>query len=1065
VLFVREKPGGFGDPRVVLATCLTLIVVYCVMVLWYVATFPDVGIRCLLPESTRLGRGIEIRRYEEMSGETTDPAPKPGDRLLSLNGRPIATYFDLAHALQGLRFAKVPPGGQLAPGSDPGELKVPPLVEIYSQDPSRPSRRLVEVRYLAGNSAADRPELIQRAYLPVRPVRISEISMTIIWFGCQLSILGLAVASWWYRPSNRVTYTFCLMCCFSMGAFVPGFHWWMLVGNPVLNVPFILCAGLLPAVILEFFLIFPRESEQLRQWRRAAIGSVYIPMGLMSLLIVLTYWSGWALNGSSSTGDLTVLQKLAAASQVLIRGSISVQTPAAEATTLLAALRILVQTAIGIASIYFTITVFRLGTCLFSSNTPRERRQVVAILCAALLATLPIGYTLFLAFFREVDFALGSAQLPMFTASMLFMAAYTHGMLRDRLMLAEDVDDRSRMYMAMSLLVSGGVAVLLALGGVLAHLWSLPLNSSTTQQISLFLILLLAAGLCLWARDRLQTVVDRRFFSEKYQLDRAMQALNRSAAYLADPSAMAELTLKTCEDVLSSSWSMMFVRDGHGIFRLIGSRSVPQTSTQLPLELLRGIQAESAVIPRLPSANRESMDSAQRLLHEYRAELLCCLAGEDGLHGMILLGRRESGLSYSAEDFAFLQAMAQMSVLALHSSRANQTMARLNAELKSKMENIAEQQRHLAALRAELTILQQEAGHTPVQHSDQQLDREGVRGNSPALQTVLEQVRKVARSTSTVLIRGESGTGKELMARVIHRNSDRAAENLICVNCAALSPSLLESELFGHVRGAFTGAHADKPGRFQAAHNGTLFLDEIGDISMETQVKLLRVLQERKFEPVGSDRTVEVDVRLVAATNRNLEELIRCGQFREDLFYRLNVVALTLPPLRERREDLAELVVYFLSRSAHKTRRQIRQIDPLALEALELHHWPGNIRELENVIERAVVLAESDVITIADLPDEFQNRSGRMEFPPVPVVAKPSNSAAAARPVRSLARRTGAGLSQAPSAAEKELSPADEERLLRDALQQAGGNKAVAARSLNLARSTFFSKCRRYGIT
>ena len=1063
MLFAREKPGGFGDPRVVLGTCLTLIVIYCVMVLWYVATFPDVGIRCLLPESPLPGRGIEIRRYEEVSGETTDPAPKAGDRLLSLNGRAIATYFDLAHALQGLRFAKIPPGGQLAPGSDPGELKVPPLVEIYSQDPSRPSRRLVEVKYVSGSSAADRPELIQRAYLPVRPVRISEISMTIIWFGCQLSILGMAVTSWWYRPSNRVTYTFCLMCCFSMGAFVPGFHWWMLVGNPVLNVPFILCAGLLPAVILEFFLIFPRESELLRAWRRAAVGSVYIPMGLMSLLIVLTYWSGWALNGSSSTGELTVLQKLAATSQVLIRGSISQQTPVTEATTLLAVLRILVQAAIGIASIYFTITVFRLGTCLFSSNTPRERRQVVTILCAALLATLPIGYTLFLAFFREVDFALGSAQLPMFTASMLFMAAYTHGMLRDRLMLAEDVDDRSRTYIAMSLLVSGGVAVLLALGGVLAHLWSLPLNSSTTQQISLFLILLLAAGLCLWARDRLQTVVDRRFFSEKYQLDRAMQALNRSAAYLADPSAMAELTLKTCEDVLSSSWSMMFVRDGHGVFRLIGSRAAPQAPAQLPLELLRGIQTESGVIPRLPSANRESMDAAQRLLHDHRAELLCCLIGEDGLHGMILLGRRESGLSYSAEDFAFLQAMAQMSVLALHSSRANQTMARLNAELKSKMENIAEQQRHLAALRAELTILQHEAGQKPVYHSDQQLDREGVRGNSPALLTVLEQVRKVARSTSTVLIRGESGTGKELMARVIHRNSDRAAEKLICVSCAALAPSLLESELFGHVRGAFTGAHADKLGRFQAAHNGTLFLDEIGDISMETQVKLLRVLQERKFEPVGSDRTVDVDVRLVAATNRNLEELIRRGQFREDLFYRLNVVALTLPPLRERREDLAELVVYFLSRSAQKTRKQIRQIDPLALEALELHQWPGNIRELENVIERAVVLAESDVITIADLPDEFQKRADRNELPAM--LPKPSSAVTAAKPVRSIARRTTAELPEPAPPAETVLLPADEERLLRQALQQAGGNKAVAARSLNLARSTFFSKCRRYGIT
>ncbi|MFM8477245.1 MAG: sigma 54-interacting transcriptional regulator, partial [Planctomycetaceae bacterium] len=401
-----------------------------------------------------------------------------------------------------------------------------------------------------------------------------------------------------------------------------------------------------------------------------------------------------------------------------------------------------------------------------------------------------------------------------------------------------------------------------------------------------------------------------------------------------------------------------------------------------------------------------------------------------------------------------------------------QTMARLNAELKSKMENIAEQQRQLTALRAELTMLQRDAGQHPVQQSDLQLDREGVRGASTALLTVLDQVRKVARSDSTVLIRGESGTGKELLARVIHRNSDRAAENLICVNCAALSPSLLESELFGHVRGAFTGAHADKPGRFQAAHNGTLFLDEIGDVPLETQVKLLRVLQERKFEPVGSDRSVEVNVRLIAATNRNLEELIRRGQFREDFFYRLNVVPLTLPPLRERREDLPELVFYFLSRSARKTHKQIRQINPAALECLQQHSWPGNIRELENVIERAVVLAESEIISLDDLPPELRRNAEASTTRLSPL--SPTSLTGELRPIKSLARRArssdrsqNADAVSATNTADTtaQLPAAEEEHLLRDALLKAGGNKAVAARSLNLARSTFFSKCRRYGIS
>ena len=1048
----RTAGGSIADGRWLVAAFLGCTVFYCVVTLWYVATFPDAGLRCLLPESSRSGPGIEIQEYLDVSWAVTDPAPRPGDRLLRLNGQPVSTFLDFVQVLQGLRYAQIPPGGQLAPGSDPVELKVPPLVEVYSRDPGTPAIRLVAVEYQRRDAVAgpDGKTLTQTAFLPVRPVTTTEIGLTIIWFGCQLTILMFAVTSWWYRPYDRVARAFCLMSTAAMGAFVPGFHWWILPGNPLLNIPFIIFAAMLPALVLNFFLAFPREFEGLRNWRRAQMIAVYGPATVVSILTVLTYWSCWVLNGPLSSGPLTAFQKLAVVAQIIFRGVGSRQLPGETALQLLQSLRILAQIGMAVGSLYFSATVVRLAASLFKSDTPRERRQVVAILGAALLATLPMGYTLFLAFFRPVEFALGRAQIPMFVASMLFMAAYSYGMLRDRLMLAEDVDDRNRRYVGMSLLVSVGFAVLMAAGGMQAQAWNLPLSTSTTQQIALFLILLLAAGLSLWVRDQLQSVVDRRFFSEKYQLDRAMQQLNRSAAYLADPSAMAEMTLKTCEDVTGAAWSAIYVRDGQGILRKIGSRGVTQVPDKLATEPLQTDPSASAIIPRLPSANRESMEPIQRMLHDLRAELLCRLEVAEGLHGVILLGRRRDGLVYSAEDFAFLQAMAQMSVLALHSSRANQTMARLNAELKTKMESISEQQRQLTALRAELTILQQEAGQNPVQQSVAELDREGVRGSSPALLAVLSQVRKVARSDATVLIRGESGTGKELLARVIHRNSERSAGSLICVNCAALSSSLLESELFGHVRGAFTGAHADKPGRFLAAHGGTLFLDEIGDISAETQVKLLRVLQERRFEPVGSDRSIDVDVRVVAATNRNLEDLITKGEFREDLFYRLNVVSLTLPALRDRQEDLAELVFYFLSRAAQKSRKQIRQIEPAALDALQAHLWPGNIRELENVIERAVVLTDSDVITLADLPEEL--RSGIHIVRPVRAAVRTSATAASTAVARKVT---------APAAASQQ----DEERAIREALRAAGGNKAVAARSLNLPRSTFFSRCRRYGIT
>jgi transcriptional regulator with GAF, ATPase, and Fis domain len=334
-----------------------------------------------------------------------------------------------------------------------------------------------------------------------------------------------------------------------------------------------------------------------------------------------------------------------------------------------------------------------------------------------------------------------------------------------------------------------------------------------------------------------------------------------------------------------------------------------------------------------------------------------------------------------------------------------------------------------------------------------------MRGNAPALLNVLSQVGRVAQSSATVLIRGESGTGKELLARIIHRNSDRASAPLVSLNCAALAPSLLESELFGHVKGAFTGAHADKAGRFVAADGGTLFLDEIGDISHETQVKLLRVLQERCLEPVGSDKTVEVDVRLIAATNRNLEQMMEAGEFREDLYYRLNVVSLTLPALRERSEDLIELVFYFLNRAGQRTRKQIRQIDPAALEALEQHTWPGNIRELENVIERAVVMAESDVVTLSDLPPELQTSA---DGPAVAAVKVVTPAAAASQSV-AYQFDNGQVASKRP-AFPTSLEPDAEAHLLREALTAAGGNKARAARALNLPRSTFFSKCRKYGI-
>ena len=242
-------------------------------------------------------------------------------------------------------------------------------------------------------------------------------------------------------------------------------------------------------------------------------------------------------------------------------------------------------------------------------------------------------------------------------------------------------------------------------------------------------------------------------------------------------------------------------------------------------------------------------------------------------------------------------------------------------------------------------------------------DFDRIVGASGALQRVLGLVRKVAKTNTTVLIRGETGTGKELIAAALHHNSLRASRNFVRVNCAALQENLLESELFGHEQGAFTGADRQRIGRFEQADKGSLFLDEVGDMSANTQAKILRVLQEQAFERLGGTRTIGVDVRLVTATNRNLAEMVAGGEFREDLYYRLNVMAVEMPPLRERKEDISALAQTFIRRFSGEIRKKVTGIEPAAEKLLLRYNWPGNIRELENAIERAVLLTEGEVIT------------------------------------------------------------------------------------------------------
>jgi transcriptional regulator with PAS, ATPase and Fis domain len=253
----------------------------------------------------------------------------------------------------------------------------------------------------------------------------------------------------------------------------------------------------------------------------------------------------------------------------------------------------------------------------------------------------------------------------------------------------------------------------------------------------------------------------------------------------------------------------------------------------------------------------------------------------------------------------------------------------------------------------------------------------GLIGSGPAMEAVYRLTRKVARTNASVLLLGETGTGKEMIATAIHRLSGRASGPFVRVNCGALSESLLESELFGHVRGAFTGAINNRTGRFEAAHTGTIFLDEINSTSLYLQVKLLRVLQEREVERVGDTATNRVDVRVIAASNRDLYAEVESERFREDLYWRLNVVPIVLPPLRMRRGDIPALVAYFLNYYSDKNDKNVVHIQPAAIEALEDYHWPGNVRELQNYCERAVAMAEGDELTVDLLPDAVLGRAER----------------------------------------------------------------------------------------
>ncbi|MHC4878986.1 MAG: sigma 54-interacting transcriptional regulator [Planctomycetota bacterium] len=1048
----------FNRPKLLVLGLGISVAIFSMLVLGYVGTSPDLGLRGLLADSDYPDqtRGMVVRKLVNARSFEHFPEIQPGDVLLRVHDREIRTFMDYGIAVAYLRSASIRPNGKLDLGTDLSEYQpnyFDSLVEIGTD-------RWVEIEFEQGGEK-------KLGWLRVQSLPLSEVLVSFIWLVIQASLFGISAFSAWHRPFDRSARLFFGMCGVAMAGFIGGFHWWVICSNPLLNIPFIVCAVLTPAVSLHFFLSYPRPLPPLDRSPQKTVVALYLVPSVSAVVMVTLFLVAWGLSG----GEMTEMTASAAA-------------------WCLRALRACIYLYLTFAAVcYFGMLVALTGEYLTTSNVS-ERNQMKWMLYAGLFSLIPVVYTLHLALFDRTGLALGKARLPMFLASLSFTLAYAVGIARFKLMLVNQIlTTRGIQYHATSLGLTVGYGICVALVAAFAFdLHVAGMATGVLQQILSIGALVTLSVLCLTiSRDRLQKGIDRRFYREKYQLDKALQRVNLALGRLEDRHTLGQRMLTSCCEVLGAENAALYSRglkeNGFQLVAFNGEELFPDHFV-MPSE---SDEQLSGVDPIQKSGG--ALDDVTRdLLNHLNCELLYPIESDGEVQDIVLLGARRDGTAYTAEDLTFLSTLIQFTTVALRSARAHQDFARLNEELQHKVSKIDEQKQQITLLQAELTG---SSVAPPVNATQEELRRDMIKGHSPAILEVLRTVKKVAASESTVLIQGASGTGKELLAQALHENSSRRSGPLVRVHCAALSPSLLESELFGHVKGAFTGAHRDRVGRFEMANGGTLFLDEIGDISLETQIKLLRVLQTRSFEPVGGTRTVEVDVRLITATHQDLHKLIREGKFRDDLFYRLNVVSITLPTLSQRHEDIFELAVHFLKKAAGRSGKAITHIDPDALDILNRYPWPGNIRELENIIERAVVMAEGDHISISELPVEIVQAASNA---PPPVVQQPrpetiapaadaSESGYFAAPssssqpviesppagviesVRSKVTETQSITATVP-AVESDDVPADESEteMLQRVLRECAGNKSKAARQLGMPRSTLFSKLKKAGL-
>ena len=1005
-----QRPKLLPSRRVLLAIAGGLACLYSLATLVYVHTVPDLGVRSAFNPIVRRFDGICLDR----SGNTSLD-PEEGDLIVRVGNRKVNTWPQLLQATRSLRDKTFP--------------EVPSLAEAMSQGLETIGWEGKDYVRLAFQRSAGKSDegAIREGWCEVGSMPFEDVAPSILWFLLKIGRFVVGALVFWKRPGDRSAAQFYILCICTLMAYMGGYHWSRIVTQPVLILGFMVSGVLLPAVLLHFYCVFPRPKQFLNDHGRRALLVLYsLPclfLGGMVFFYLRTRW--------------------------LDRSGFPDEDVAAS----LARLLMLINVYLGVAGLFYAASVVALVHSYLSAQDQMEKNQVKWILFGSLAAIFPIGSTLYLAVMNRNAFGAGAATWPMFATSVCFTLAFVISITRYRLMHLETILSSGMVYFLISCFAGLIYYVIVFLVTLFTGKRA---ESSFSQAVLLSTTALVVLCMLDLARSRLKRTLDRGLSRQKHQLDRTIRRMGQAIEQLIDPPTLARKLLHSSAEVLSVARGSVYLREGEPpIYRVVDAIGAPPALLELSegCPLIEDIVVRGATVAEMRTA---LLNPAQRQLRFLGGEVAHALLHEGELLGLLVLGTKEPHEQYSPEDLTLLEAFTQLTVVALKSAARHRIIEGLNRDLQDKVEKISEQQRRINALQTQL-MRQKAPEHGGAATSPEHgvvlpASSSGpsyIVGSGETIQQVLHLARKASAAQAVVLVRGESGTGKELLARALHDNSTRSGKAFVKVHCAALSPGLLESELFGHVKGAFTGAHRDKTGRFETADGGTLFLDEIGDISLDIQTKLLRVLQEMTFERVGSSESIKVDVRLVAATHQNLERLIEEGRFRQDLYYRLNVISLTMPPLRDRREDIPELAVHFLRSFATRTGRPVVQLDDDVLALLKEYSWPGNVRQMENVIERALVVAEGELITLADLPADIIEQvslesAGRNE-------EEEDDEEAELVPVGIQGERS-------------ERHRKERERLIR-ALSSARGNKAEAARALGLARSTLVSRLKKHGLS